>query len=123
MRIEVKSEGIEHGKNLEHFAMCCAGFELGAQKAQVDAVFIHVSRAEDAQEGKHHRCRVQVELADGHKIFTRSADADLHFTIFRALERAGWMVARREERELDFARQMPTPNHQAPHLNGPNLAA
>ena len=123
MKIEINSERIEHGKNLDHFAMCCAGFELGAQKGQIDAVQIRVDRAHEPQEGKHHRCLVQVELANGHKIFTKATDADLHFTIFRALERAGWMVARREQREADYVAHMPTPDRHGPRLSGPDLAA
>jgi len=101
MKIEIKADGRTPGKEIIHFASCCVGFELGAQKNSVDSVLIQLIDADGTRGGKEQSCLVQVDLAGRHEVITKVSDPDLHIAIHRALERASWMVAHRLQREQE----------------------
>ena len=101
MKIEIEAVGYVPGKALKQFATCCVGFELGAQKNQIESVLIQLADAGQIRDGKQQSCLVQVELAERHEVITKVSDPDLHIAIHRALERASWMVAHRLQREQE----------------------
>ena len=103
MKIDVKTNGYESAEALDNFAKCCAGFELGAQRSRIESVLICLDEACASRGGKDRNCIVEVNLRDGHQIITREVSSDVHVAIFRALERAGWINARRQPREADAA--------------------
>lgn len=94
MKIEINADGFTPDAGLGHYARCCAGFELGAQRNRIESVQIRLSRVTDARDGKDKSCQVQVELREREKVVVQALDSDLHVAIFLALERASWTVAR-----------------------------
>lgn len=121
MKIDIKARGFTPDKDLNHFAICCAGFELGALRSRIDSVLIRA--VHEQPERKIRYCVVEVDLIDGHRIVTRDADADIHVAVYRALERAGWMIARRQLRDERDADRLPIPRQQASNSVEPNRAA
>ena len=121
MKIEIQADGFDSDNKLSHFAICCAGFELGAQKDQIVSLRVHLADASELRDGKDQCCFVEIELSDGHKILTKAMDLDFHIAIYQALERAGGMVAQRQQRGYRHAGRAPTP--EIPGLREPNWAA
>ncbi len=123
MNIEIKSDRFELNDRLKHFATCCAGFELGTHKSNIRSLRMRLSDAGMPGMSKKQCCRVEVEMNDGHRILTRARDLDLHFTIFRVLERAGRLVARRQRRLQLAAGNTRLPVLRSPGRAEPELAA
>lgn len=121
MKIEVQANGFDPDNKLSHFAMCCAGFELGAQRDQIVSLRVQLAGASELRDGNDQFCFVEIELSDGHKILTKAMDADFHIAIYQALERAGGMVAQRQQREYRHAGRAPNP--RVPSLRASNWAA
>lgn len=94
MKIDIEADGIEFDNQLSHFASCCAAFELGPQRSQVDSLRIRLRKAGRSEDPKQRWCLVEVDLSDGNTIVAQDADIDLHIAIYRALEHAAWMCAR-----------------------------
>ena len=123
MKIDIKAYGFDPDNSLNHFTNCCVGFELGAQRRQIESVLIHVAHAPEPQDENNRHCLVEVDLYDGQRIITRDANSDLHVAIYRALERAGQMSARRQLPENREADGLPIPLPYAPNTGEPNRAA
>lgn len=125
MRVEIKADGLDSVKKFDHFATCCAGFELGPQRDKIESAQIQLASASELRGGKDQFCSVQVVLSDNHKIVTKAMDPDLHVAIYRALERAGWMIAHRQQREHRHAAgmQIQIAELQTENQGGPNWAA
>lgn len=123
MRIEIKADRLDTVTELNHFAIYCAGFELGPQRDKVVSVQIHLAQASELRAGKDQLCFVQIELFDNHKIITKAMDLDWHVAIYRALERAGWMVAHRQQRKDRLAASVPLTQRQVDSTGAPNWAA
>ena len=123
MKIDIKAYGFDLDGELKHFAMCCAGFELGPQRNRIESVQIHLTRANGSRNQNKQYCLVEIELFDRHRILARDVDLDLHVAIFRALERAGWMSARRQSNR-DFHAGVPRiPYQEVPDTGEPDRAA
>ena len=123
MKIDIETYGIEPDSEVNHFAMCCAAFELGPHRVQIESVQLHLARAPESRDHKDRHCLVEIELSGGHTVVTQDSDLDMHIAIFRALERAGWMCARQLSREFIDEARLPVPVQQVPKTVEPNRAA
>ena len=100
MRIEVETDDFSTDQPLWHFAACCAGFELGTCRSQVESVVVRPRRVSDPRGGDAIRCQVEVGLIGRDRLLVDVVDSDLHLAIYYALERAGLHVTRRLQQEL-----------------------
>ena len=123
MKIDIKARGFDLEAGLRHFAMCCAAFELGAQRNRIESVQLHLTQAQEPRGSKDQFCLVEVNLSDGNRILTRDEDLDLHVAIYRALERAGLMCALRRSREDADAANLPVARQRVLEPGEPNRAA
>ena len=123
MKIDIKTCGFELDRELNHFAMCCAAFELGIHKGRIDSVQIHLARAPESRDSKDRHCLVDIDLSDGDRISARVTDIDLHMAIYRALERAGSISTQRLSSEHLDAGTLPVPQQQPTKPGKPNWAA
>lgn len=123
MKIDIETFGFDLDSELNHFTMCCAAFELGPQRSQVESVQIQLTHVQEPRHRNDRYCLVKVGLADGRSIHTRDSDPDLHVAIYRALERAGQQSAQRPLRSKPPADSMPAPRPHASEHGEPNWAA
>ena len=123
MNIDIETHGIDLDRDLNHFTMCCAAFELGPQRSRVESVQIQLSHVAEPRHRYDRYCLVKVNLSDGSSVHTRDADSDLHVAIYRALERAGRKSAQSGLRGHPRPGTAPVPRPLAPDHGEPNWAA
>lgn len=123
MKIDINTSGFEHDNELSHFTNCCAAFELGPQREYIAAVRIQLAQLQLSPDPKNRHCVVEVDMSDGNTVVSRDADLDLHIAIYRALEQAGWMCARRLSKEDIDAGILPFHLPPATHPGESNRAA
>ncbi len=116
MRIELQADGFIPGKDLNHFAKCCAAFELGTFMSQIESVRIRMASVHEARDGKNKTCQVKIDLSGRDRVITEVLSSDLHLAIHQALERAGGTVARKLQREhSETSNLVITEHHLADH--------
>ncbi len=123
MKIDIVGSGPEIDKQLNHFASCCAAFELGPQKENIESLRISLTGADEFSANRKQTCLVEVGLSGGHSFMTRDEDLDMHIAIYRALEHAGWMTARWLSEEDIGTDKISIPLSRAGDTGQPNWAA
>ncbi len=123
MEINVKTYGFDLDSEINHFALCCAAFELGPQRGRIESVLIHLTHAQEPPHSKDRHCLVEIVLSDDQRIFARDRDLDLHVAVYRALEHAGSMCTQRYSHEDLHAGQPPVSQPLAPETGEANRAA
>ena len=123
MKIDIEAYGLELDTRLNHFARYCAAFELGAHSDRIESVQIQLTHLQEPRHVENRYCLVRVDLTDGRSIQTRNSGPDLHVAIYRALENAGRMSARRRLHEQPRVDRPPAPRQHAPSPDEPNWAA
>ncbi len=108
MNIEIRTDDWTAAEELQHFAKCCAGFELGTFAQQIAFVRIRLVESNPAAGDGRHGCEVEIIFDSGIFVTARALDNDLHVAIYWALEQAGGAVAER----LQYRQQVP--DYRAP---------
>lgn len=99
MKIEIQCEGMTASKDLQERIERRISFVLGIHRDGIKAVRVQLTRVNEPRDGKDKSCQVQAILACGKKVLVEIMDSDLHDAIHRAVDRAGWTVARRLQRD------------------------
>lgn len=99
MKIEIQCEGMTASKDLQERIERRIAFVLGIQRDRIKAVRVLLTRVNEPRGGKDKSCQVQGILASGQKVLVEIMDSDLQVAVHRAVDRAGWTVARRLQRE------------------------
>ena len=95
MNIELESSDIEIHEDLRRFVRRSIDFALSTRAQHIESVLVHLSGSVAAGDFGDKSCRVQVRLNEIADVFVEARDSDLHVAIHRAVDRAGWTVARR----------------------------
>lgn len=104
MQIDIQAQGGHADAELEHFVGSRVNFALGRLRERVGAVEVSLSPARRADGEAARRCRVRVSLTGTTDLEVENVDPNIYIAIHRAVDRAGWEVARRFERERRRAR-------------------
>ena len=123
MKIDIETFGFDLEKELSHFTMCCAAFELGPRRSRIESVQIQLTHLREPRHRNDRYCLVKVSLADGRSVHTRDSDPDMHVAIYRALESAGQLCAQQPLRGKPRAGSMPVPRPHSAEHGEPNWAA
>jgi len=99
MKIEIQFDGMSASKGLQEYIERRIAFVLGMHRDRIKALRVHLTRVNQSRDGKDKSCQVQALLASEQKVLVEIMDSDLHVAIHRAVDRAGWTVARRLQRE------------------------
>ena len=104
MKIEIQAEGVNASAGLRRFVRRRIDFAFGTRRAQVSRILVRVadSPAVNGSQGK--LCLVQVGMPDIPDVVVENREPNLYVAIHRAIDRAGWTVARSLERQLRRAR-------------------
>lgn len=100
MKIEIQCDGMTLSKDLQELIERRIAFVLGTHSDSIKSVRVHLTWVNEPRDGKDKSCQVQGILASGKKVMVEIMDSDLHVAIHRAVDRAGWTVSRRLQREL-----------------------
>ena len=93
MNIEIQANGIPPSKDVQHFVRCRADLALRALRDQIGLVSVFVSAGE-FDDGNDIRCLVLIKLSSHPDVVVESTDANLYIAIHRAVDDAGWTLAR-----------------------------
>lgn len=99
MRIDIQAQGRHADAELEHFVGSRVNFALGRLRERVAAVEISLSGVSEADDEARKLCRVRVSLPGTPELEVENVDSNVYIAIHRAVDRAGWEVSRRLERE------------------------
>ena len=97
MRVEIRIDGFEGGRELQHLARCCAGYELGPFRQRIERVRVRLSEAPARTHRREIGCAVEVEFYDRDSVAVTAADSNPYVAIHWALERAGGAISRQLE--------------------------
>lgn len=106
MKIEIEADEAASVEGLHRFVRHRVDFALGPREDQILSVKLQISGAKEMRDGKDKRCRVLVTLSDHQRVMVESMDANLYVSVHRAVDRAGWTVARQ------LARQQRSPGNR-----------
>jgi len=99
MKIEIQFDGMTASKDLQERIQRRIAFVLGIHRDRIKSVRVHLARVNEPRDDKDKSCQVQASLVSGQKVRVEIMDSDLQVAIHRAVDRAGWTVARRLQRE------------------------
>lgn len=99
MIVEINTNGFDAGRQLHDLARCCAGYELGPFRQQVERVRVRLSALSGPGCGRDIDCAVQIDFFDRDSLSAAAADANPYVAIHWALERAGEAIARQHQAE------------------------
>ena len=116
MNIEIQANGVPANKDVRHFVNCRAELALKALRDQIGLVSVVVDNKTGSGEGV--RCLVLIRLSTHPDVVIENNDANLYVAIHRAVDDAGWALARilmRQQSSL-MQRQFELIEDQRPHL-------
>ena len=109
MRLQIRTRGIESGKDLRGYVERRAGFALGRHDPRLGKVVVRISDVNGPRGGEDKLCQVVMEVKRGPVITIEDRDAAVTAAVDRALERASQAVSRAVDRER--ADLSPYPTH------------
>ena len=104
MKIEIQAEGMNASAGLRRFVRRRIDFAFSTRSAEVSRVFVHVSDGSEANGSPRKRCLVQVSMPDMPDVIVENCEPNLYVAVHRSVDRAGWTVARKLERQRRRAR-------------------
>lgn len=99
MKIEIQAEGMIPDRELLDLVKRRVGFALASFGDQIDAVQVRLADVNQALRGADTSCRVQVAFGGRFKTMVEAVDTDLKVAVHRAVDRTGWTVSRKLQRE------------------------
>ena len=123
MNIELQVDLIAQEKELRHFVQGRVDYALGRHRHQIACVRVRVGAVYEPQDLKDKGCQVQVSLPGHSDIVVENQDSNIYIAVHRAVDRAGWTVARCLERSRRRAANRVYSGRQLIERREPNLAA
>ena len=99
MKIEIQAEGLIPDPALQAFVKRRLGYALATFGDQIESVQVRLVDVDEALRGRDKSCRVQVAFGRRFKAMVEAMDTDLKVAVHRAVDRAGWTVSRKLQRE------------------------
>jgi ribosome-associated translation inhibitor RaiA len=116
MKTEIQFDDMTADKDLQERIERRIAFVLGLHRDRIKAVLVHLTSVNEPRDGKDNSCEVKAFLSGGQKVLVKIMDSDLHIAIHRAVDRAGWTIARRLQRErLQANRKFVTQRNSLSH--------
>jgi putative sigma-54 modulation protein len=103
MRIEIKARNIDITDELRELVRRHIRFAFGRIQHRVHRVAVTLSDVNGPRGGVDQRCLVRVSGRPSWHVVVRDEDAEVTTALSRALNRAGRVVARRIDRQLDYS--------------------
>lgn len=94
MDIQIQGSGLVLEELLQQGVQQRIAAALGQHEASIVSVQIALTDCGTSDRVGDKRCQVKVELHEIDDVLVESVDANLHIAIHRAVDRAGWTVAR-----------------------------
>ena len=99
MKIETCGSNLTIDENIRRFVRHRVEFALSSRTEYIDSVLVHLFDIDNPDNSEEKRCLVQVRLHGLPDVWVKISDANLYVAIHRAVDRAGWTVARRIMRQ------------------------
>jgi hypothetical protein len=94
MKLEIQANGNTPLKDLRHFVRYRAGIALKAMGDQAGLVSVFVDDVGESDDGEGIRCLVLIRSGTLADIVVENIDANPYIAIHRAVDDAGWSLAR-----------------------------
>ena len=94
MKIEIQSRAIDLDDETRRFVRRRVDFAMGICARHIDRVLVHVSDMSIPDDAGDRSCLVRVSLHGLPGVLVESQDSNLQVAVHRAVDRAGWTVAR-----------------------------
>ena len=98
MKTEIQVEGLVPDRALMAFVKRHVADSFGALENRIERVQVRLTAVNEALRGVDQCCRVEVAFGGRFKAVVETRETDLRSAARRALERAGWTVARKLRR-------------------------
>ena len=119
MQIDIQSRGLDLTDGLRDYAKKRLAYSLHCGDGVIGRVIVRLSDINGPRGGKDKHCHIEVLLIGLPEVVIEDTEVDLHVAIDRAAGRAGRVVARRLDRQREFA-PVPRPLANAEQLENSN---
>ena len=123
MKIDIQARGLTLGSGLKRFVKRRIDFAFSTRAEQISGVTIRLADVNGARGGRGKSCLVQVRVAGLPDVVVENIEENLFVATHRAVDRAGWTVTRKLERQRRKARARLLIEQQMSRRDEPDWAA
>ena len=114
MQMDIQCRGFDLTNSLRDYAFKRLAYNLNCGDGYIGRVIVRLSDINGPRGGKDKRCLLEVRLKGQPEMVIEDTEVDLYMAIDRAAERAGRTLARRLDRQREFA-PVARPEENAAH--------